>query len=146
VEAAADVVILEVPARRDHLALVRQVVTGAAAIAHRVDPHRLEDLRLAVSEACANAIDSQERTGSDRPLRITIEADDEVFTVTVTDHGGGFVPDDLASLPTVTDPRRLRHERGLGVQLMRSLVDEVRFTSADGGTAVRLGISLPPRV
>ena len=41
-------------------------------------------------------------------------------------------------LPVATDPQRLRHERGLGIPLMRSLVDEVVFTPTLGGTAVRL--------
>ncbi|MDQ2648479.1 MAG: ATP-binding protein [Actinomycetota bacterium] len=132
------VIHLEIPPRRDHLALVRGVITSAASIGHRLNQRRLEDLRLAVSEACANAIDGQERTGDTRPLEVHVEVEDHSIAVTITDHAGGFVPDDLAALPSATDPGRLRHERGLGIPLMRSLADDVRFTAADGGTAVRL--------
>lgn len=132
------VIHLEIPPRRDHLALVRAVVTSAAEIGHRLSGRRLEDLRLAVSEACANAIDGQERAGSTAPLEIRVEVDEDAIAVTVTDHAGGFAPDELATLPAATDPGRLRHERGLGIPLMRSLADDVRFRATDGGTAVRL--------
>jgi anti-sigma regulatory factor (Ser/Thr protein kinase) len=132
------VIHLEIPPRRDHLALVRGVITNAASIGHRLSQRRLEDLRLAVSEACANAIDAQERTDDGRPLEVQIEVDDNAIAVTITDHAGGFVPDDLTALPSATDPGRLRHERGLGILLMRSLADDVRFTATGEGTAVRL--------
>ena len=58
--------------------------------------------------------------------------------MTVTDHAGGFALEDVDPLPPATDPGRLRHERGLGIPLMRSLVDEVTFTPTGDGTTVRL--------
>lgn len=134
----ARVVELEIPPRSDHLALVRLVVQSSASIDRRVPESRIDDLRLAVSEACANAFDAQEGAGSEAPVRITIELDEKLVAVTVTDHAGGFEVDDLDPIPLVTDPRRLRHERGLGIPLMRSLVDEVTFTRTADGTAVRL--------
>jgi anti-sigma regulatory factor (Ser/Thr protein kinase) len=132
------VIRLEIPPRRDHLALVRSVVTSAAGIGHHLSGRRLEDLRLAVSEACANAIDGEERAGSMAPLLVDIEVGDSSIVVTVTDHAGGFVPTEVLDLPSASDPRRLRHERGLGISLMRSLADDVTFTATTGGTAVRL--------
>jgi anti-sigma regulatory factor (Ser/Thr protein kinase) len=38
----------------------------------------------------------------------------------------------------VTDPRRLEHESGLGLTLIRSLTDEAEIRSSPSGTAVRL--------
>ena len=112
---------------------------SAASIGHdRLTGRRLEDLRLAVSEACANAIDAEERALTTAPLLVVIEVGDSSIVVTVTDHAGGFVPADVTSLPAATDPGRLRHERGLGIALMRSHADDVRFTSTGDGTAVRL--------
>lgn len=131
---------LEIPPRSDHLALVRLVVQSAAWIDRKVPEPRIDDLRLAVSEACANALDAQEATGREDPVHITIELGDDLMAVTVIDHAGGFEVDDLHPIPAVTDPRRLRHERGLGIPLMRSLADEVTFTPTADGMAVRLVI------
>jgi serine/threonine-protein kinase RsbW len=133
---------LEIPPRRDHLALVRGVVTSAATLGRSVSQRRLEDLRLAVSEACANAIDGAERAGNREPLEVHIEVEDHLISVTITDHAGGFAPSELGHLPAATDPGRLRHERGLGIPLMRSLADDVHFTATADGTSVRLELKL----
>ena len=134
----ASTVRLEIPARRDHLALVRLVVSGAIAIERKLPERRMEDLRLAVTEACANAVDAQQRRDPDAPLVVTVALDDDVVAVTVTDRAGGFEPADVEPLPAATDPQRLTHERGLGISLMRSLVDDLTFTRTAEGTAVRL--------
>ena len=132
------VVRLEIPPGRDHLALVRLVVSGAAAIDRNVPERRLEDLRLAVTEACANAVDATQRAGSGAPVIVSIELDEGIAVVTVSDHAGGFDPTEVDSLPPATDPQRLSHERGLGISLMRSLVDEVTFTRTGEGMDIRL--------
>lgn len=137
------VVRLEIPARRDHLALVRLVVSGAAAIERLVPARRLEDLRLAVSEACANAVDAQLEADPDVPLQVDLELAEGWVAVTVTDHAGGFEVAAVDPIPGATDPQRLSHERGLGIPLMRSLVDEVTFTPTGDGTAVRLVVRNP---
>ena len=46
----------------------------------------------------------------------------------------------LPEHPPVTDPERLNFERGLGIPLIRTLVDEVEFDSSGDGTSVRLTI------
>jgi serine/threonine-protein kinase RsbW len=135
-----DVVRLEIPPRPDHLALVRLVLSGALAIERPVPERRVEDLRLAVTEACANAVDAQQAAGDPRPIEIVIEAAPGRVVVSVTDHAGGFDPDHLDPLPSVTDPGRLRHERGLGLALMRSHVDDVRFARTADGTEVTLTV------
>lgn len=139
-----NVVRLEIPPRRDHLALVRLVLGGTLAIDRHLPERRLEDLRLAVTEACANAVEATVAVGSDRPVAIEISTDPRAVSVTVTDHAGGFDPDDLPSLPSATDPGRLRHERGLGLGLMRDAVDELRIRRTADGTEVVLVITADP--
>ena len=138
------VVVLEIPPRRDHLALVRLVVSGTASIERLVPERRMEDLRLAVSEACSNAVDAQLARGATDPLVIRMVVEKDSVEVTVTDHAGGFDPGEVTPAPRPTDPQRLRHERGLGIPLMRSLVDDVSFAPSDGGTAVSLVIRWSP--
>lgn len=131
---------LEIPPRSDYLALVRRVVATAASLHQVLPDRRIDDLRLAVSEACANAIDAQRSTGSPEPVRVAIELDRTAVAVTITDHAGGFSPEEVDPLPAADDPGRLRHERGLGLPLMRSLADAVTFTATPGGTAVRIEV------
>jgi anti-sigma regulatory factor (Ser/Thr protein kinase) len=131
---------LQIPPRNDHLALVRRVVATAAAAGDELPDRRIDDLSLAVSEACANAIDAQRSIGASAPVAIAIELDHGVVVVTVTDHAGGFAPDDVDPLPAVEDPGRLRHEHGLGLPLMRSLSESVTFRPTDDGTAVRIEV------
>jgi serine/threonine-protein kinase RsbW len=138
------VVVLEIPPRRDHLALVRLVVSGTASIERLVPERRMEDLRLAVSEACANAVDAQLALGAEQPLVVQIEVARDHVAVSVTDHAGGFDPGEVAPAPRPTDPQRLRHERGLGIPLMHSQVDEVTFTPTGDGTTVRLVVRWNP--
>ncbi|MEO6318852.1 MAG: ATP-binding protein [Acidimicrobiales bacterium] len=131
---------LEFPPRTDHLALVRRLVATAASVDATLRDRRIDDLSLAVSEACANAVDAQRSSGSTAPVLVTVELDPTSVAVTVTDHAGGFSPDEVDPLPAIEDPGRLRHERGLGLPLIRSLADTVTFTATAGGTEVRITV------
>lgn len=131
---------LQIPPRTEYLALVRLVVSACGAIDPPLPESRLEDLRLAVSEACANAIDAHADSAPDEPITVRCELRRDQLVVTVTDRGRGFDPERLEELPEVHEPRRLQHERGLGLPLMRVLADEVAFDPSTTGTSVRLVI------
>jgi anti-sigma regulatory factor (Ser/Thr protein kinase) len=135
---------LEIPPRTDYLAVVRRVVAAAAGVGDVLSDRRIGDLSLAVSEACANAIDAQRASGSDATVELAIELMAGGVAVTVRDHAGGFAPDEVDPLPDADDPGRLRHERGLGLPLMESLTESVTFTPTADGTAVRLEVAAPP--
>ncbi len=128
---------LEIPARTDFLSVARLVVVAAASVDAAFGEERLDNLRLAVSEACANAINAQP---ADSTAAISIRCDfmEDRLEVEVVDRGPGFDPDNVPQLPPVTDPRRLEHESGLGLTLIRSLTDEAEIRSSPSGTAVRL--------
>ncbi|MFS8586533.1 MAG: ATP-binding protein, partial [Acidimicrobiia bacterium] len=109
-----------------------------------MSPARLDDLKIAVSEACSNAIEAHEAaTVLEDPVVVRCVIEEDQVTVQVVDQGRGFDPDRLEALPAATDPRRLRHESGLGIPLMRTLADEVAFTPADNGTTVTLVVYRP---
>ena len=131
---------LEIPPRNAYLALVRRVVATVASVGQVLPDRRIDDLSLAVSEACANAIDAQRSAGSMDAVEVSIELGPEAVAVTITDHAGGFEPEEVDPLPAADDPGRLRHERGLGLPLMRSLAEVVTFTATDDGTAVRIEV------
>lgn len=138
------VVELEIPARPAYLSLVRLVVDAAVgSLAPGLSAARLDDLKIAVTEACANAIEAQESTGAEEPVVVRCVVDDDQVRVEIVDRGQGFDPDQVTRLPAATDPRRLRHESGLGIPLMRTLADEVDFRRAVNGTTVALTVYRP---
>jgi serine/threonine-protein kinase RsbW len=138
------VVKLEIPPRAEFVGLVRLVVSSVAAHHRRLDDDRLADLKLAVSEACTNAIEAHESGPVEARVVVRCQEDHDRFEVRVIDRGAGFDPSALPGHPPVTDPARLEHERGLGIPLIRALVDEVHFESSPEGTSVRLVVFCRP--
>lgn len=129
---------LEIPARPEFIALARLVVSAFAAGVGVLSDERIADLKIAVSEACTNAVEAHGSLATDERVVIRCTAGDGWVAVTIEDRGGGFDPASLAPHPPATDPERLQHERGLGIPLIRSLVDEVAFESSPEGTTVRI--------
>jgi serine/threonine-protein kinase RsbW len=88
------------------------------------------DIEVALSEACTNVI---KHSGPGDEFQVSLELDPELCTIRVIDTGHGF---DWESLDTRSD---LSAERGRGVELMRALVDSVKFESKpETGTIVHL--------
>lgn len=140
----SEIVELEIPARPDFLSLARLVITGAATIEPTFSDSRIEDLRLAVSEACTNAIEAQASSGHDERIVIRADLAEDRIEVAVTDQGGGFVPADAVAAPDAEHPERLLYESGLGIPLMRILVDETDFEITPQGTKVKLVVVRAP--
>lgn len=137
-EGAGEVVELEIPARAEFVALARLVVSALAASDSNLADERIDDLKLAVSEACTNAIEAHDAAGSPERVHVRCRAGHDSLEVLVEDQGHGFDPSKLPDHPPVTDPARLKFERGLGIPLIRALVDEVEFSPTVQGTSVRL--------
>jgi serine/threonine-protein kinase RsbW len=128
---------LEIPAEPEYVQLVRLFVSSLATSRRELADDRIDDLKLAVSEACTNAIEAHDALPGERVLVRWSETDDRL-AISVEDRGPGFDPNDLPEHPPVTDPERLNFERGLGIPLIRSLVDEVDFSTSEKGTTVSL--------
>jgi serine/threonine-protein kinase RsbW len=129
---------LVVPARPEYIAMVRLVVASLATARRNLADQRVDDIKLAVSEACTNAIEAHAAAGVDQPVTVRVEEADERMEIVIVDHGNGFDPDALFIHPPPTDPDRLNFERGLGIPLIRTLVDAVDFGSSPEGTTVRM--------
>lgn len=132
------VVELDIPARPEYLSLARLVVAAAASIEPTFRDERIEDLRVVVSEATTNAIESHaELSGSERVIIRCNLADDRI-ELEVRDRGPGFEPGEVPSQDLQVDPRRLDLEGGFGIPLMRQLADETEIRTSPEGTAVKL--------
>jgi serine/threonine-protein kinase RsbW len=128
--------LLSVPSRTEYIAVVRLVVASLASARRALVDERIDDLKLAVSEACTNAMEANLTAGDEHQVTVTCWESTDRLEVCVSDSGAGFDPDNLPEHPPATDPQRLNFERGLGIPLIRSLVDEVRFESGPEGTSV----------
>jgi len=128
---------LSVPSRTEYIAVVRLVVASLVSARRSVAAERIDDLKLAVSEACTNAMEANRTSqAADPRVVVSVWEAPERLEVCISDSGSGFDPERLPKHPPVTDPDRLNFERGLGIPLIRSLVDAVRFDSGPGGTSV----------
>ncbi len=136
----SEVVELEIPARPEFVALARLVVSAMASSDAVLSDDQIDDLKLAVSEACTNAIEAHDAIATDERVLLRCWSDDHALRVTIEDRGPGFDPSTLPDHPPPTDPDRLKFERGLGIPLIRALVDEVEISSSGEGTHVRLGM------
>jgi serine/threonine-protein kinase RsbW len=124
---------LHIPPDVVHVNLARMVVCSAARQAGMTE-EKVEDLRIAVSEATTNAIVAHRREGKEEPVTLRFGEDGGGrFGVTVVDAGPGFEPVE----PSAIHDRDWSLESGLGVTLIRGLTDEVTFLR-DGGMAVSM--------
>jgi anti-sigma regulatory factor (Ser/Thr protein kinase) len=104
----------------------------AFAVRRGLDPWQTSDLVLAAGEACNNAAEHGHVLGGQFTLRCI--DDGHALAVEIVDQGGGF---DLTGKGAQLDPEE-RGIRGLGIYLMRCLMDEVNYTIDASGTTVRL--------
>lgn len=139
---------LDIPARAEFIAIARQVVAAAASVEPTFRHDRIEDLRVAVSEATTNAMQAVARVGSHERILIRCNLADDRVEVEVIDEGTGFDPAQTTGPPDPEHPDRLDWDHGLGLPIMRELADETEIRSSAEGTAVRLVVykSPPPRV
>ena len=105
-------------------------------------PERIEDLKTAVSEAILNAMEHGNRNSPDKRVIVIMNYEDEVFSVTVMDEGGGI--EQLPEEPDIDSKMEmLKTPRGLGIFLIKQLVDQVEFNKLTSeGHMVRMEIKL----
>ena len=141
----SDTIEIEIPARPDYVSFVRLVVAAAAELASGLEPSRIDDLRVAVSEATTNAIQAHNRSGCTRPVRVSCRCSGGLVSVVVRDEGPGFDADARLRTPPPESPVRMGRESGMGISIMRALADTSSIDSGPQGTEVRLRFEQPQR-
>jgi serine/threonine-protein kinase RsbW len=138
---AESVVSLSFPAKADYLLLARLALSGIARELPLGD-ELLADLKLALTEACGNAVRHAYVDGNG-DVRVVFAIDDERLLMTVADRGQGIrAPDVLLADPGPPGPL----ESGMGMPIIRAIVDELAVEPGpDGhGTLVRMVKYLTP--
>lgn len=102
-----------------------------------LDADVIYDLQLAVDEACANVINHAYGSQAGR-IDVSVEPVEEGVQVVVRDWGGAFDPH-VVPTPNVEAPLEERQLGGLGLFLMRQVMDDVRFAfDAEGGNTLEM--------
>jgi serine/threonine-protein kinase RsbW len=126
------VIELSFPAHSRYLVLARLSIAGIAPVA-RLSDDVLADLKLAVTEACANAVRHAYGEDEEGAVRLRLTLDNSSLTIEVADDGRGI--ESPASLPRAASSLP---EAGMGLSIIRAVVDEVEIESPPaGGTVVR---------
>lgn len=117
---------LVAPSDTRHLAMIREAVSSTAALWFQ-EKTTVTRITLAVDEAVANVMEHAYKGMEPGEIRLLIDANDDRFAVTVMDHGREFNPDSIAS-PDMQEHVKLGKRSGLGVFLMRQIMDEVKYS------------------
>jgi serine/threonine-protein kinase RsbW len=121
---------LQVPSSTENLALIREFVTSIGRQA-TLSEEEITQLELAVDEACANVI--EHAYGHDITKAVSVRAifDDEKLLISVIDEGRGFDPNKVQQ-DSVEELVHARKSGGLGIRLIRTLMDEVSYEIIPG--------------
>jgi serine/threonine-protein kinase RsbW len=133
-----DLIELTIPAKADYVGVVRLAISGIATrMGFSYDD--IEDLKLAVAEACTNAVHHAYR-GEGGEISICCNLYVDRLEIEIIDQGCSF---DVSAVEAKTGPINGRipyhslRERGLGLYLMKSLMDRVEI-KGDNGVVVTL--------
>jgi serine/threonine-protein kinase RsbW len=121
---------LQVPSSTENLALIREFI-GSAASQAGFDEKEIGKLEIAVDEACANVIEHAYGHDVSKEVIVRVTLSDETLSIDIEDTGNGFDPSTVnqEELEQLISKRKTG---GLGMRLMKTLMDEVRYEIEPG--------------
>ena len=130
-----DEIRLSIPNKPEYVGVARLTV---AAIASRIgfDIEKIEDMKIAVSEACNNAIIHGCKYCDEGEYNINFTLTEKKLTISVYDKGEGCKHE----LEDIRKPNYNNlKEGGLGIFIIKSLMDDVKIESEKGkGMMIRM--------
>jgi anti-sigma regulatory factor (Ser/Thr protein kinase) len=117
---------------------VRTARLVAAAVARRagVDEAVLDEVRLAVGEACTRAVGLHQNAGITAPVKVQLVEEEKQFSIEVGDEAPRSAPGDRAPGSAAEDAETEEDEMGLAV--ISGLVDDVEVTAGAHGGLIRM--------
>ncbi|MFF3325803.1 ATP-binding protein [Streptomyces sp. NPDC002889] len=137
---------LRFSAQPEHVRTARLV---AAAVARRVgvDEAVLDEVRLAVGEACSRAVGLHRSHGITAPVRVVLSEEEKTFSIEVGDE----VPSAVGGATDVPGVRSTADEDvdgegedQMGLAVISGLVDDVEVSSTDDGGVIRMSWPVTP--
>jgi serine/threonine-protein kinase RsbW len=125
---------LTLPARPENVAVIRHVL-GAFAEALQLPPELVEDMRLAVTEACTNVVRHAYHDGEPGPIDVVIRPNGSGLDLVISDYGAGIGPS-----PDLSGP-------GLGLPMIAALADHFEIEHGPGrGSRLEMTFRCRPRL
>jgi serine/threonine-protein kinase RsbW len=125
---------LSLPARPENVAVIRHML-GAFAEPLRLPPALVEDMRLAITEACTNVVRHAYHDAEPGAMDVVIRSVGDRLELIVSDHGSGMGPS-----PDLSGP-------GLGLPMIAALADNVEFEHGAGrGSRLTMAFRCRPRL
>ncbi len=118
------------------LAGVREFV-NERALSFGFGDKEVSEITLAVDEACTNVIKHAYKGNPDTEFEVKILASGAEFQIVVRDWGASFKPEEVP-VPNIKDRFKKHKAGGLGIFLMRKLMDTVEYQGKDASNEVRL--------
>lgn len=133
---------LRFSAQPEHVRTARLV---AAAVARRagVDEAVLDEVRLAVGEACSRAVGLHRSHGITEPVSVVLTEEEKAFSIEVGDGvpGPGSDPATPGARGASGGPDEAEGDGGedeMGLAVISGLVDDVEVRSGAGGGTIRM--------
>ena len=121
---------LTVKSSTDNLAAIRKFVEDSA-LESGFSKDTVNKISLAVDEACTNVIKHAYKYSPDRDITVHTQLEKSKFTILITDSGDKFDPN-LIPEPNLKEYHKQRKVGGLGMFLMKKLMDEVQYNTLSG--------------
>ena len=123
---------LKVSSSSENLEIIREFI-NRIAVKGGFDTEAIEQIELAVDEACTNVIKHAHQYNSKKTLELTVNLDINKIEIIISDKGKGFNISHIAK-PDIEKSIHEAKAGGLGIHLMRTLMDEVKFNFNPGKT------------
>ncbi len=121
---------LVVKSSTDNLAEIREFVENSA-IESGFPSDIVQKISLSVDEACTNVIKHAYKYSPEREIKVNTKFEGTKFTITITDSGTKFDPN-IVPEPDLKEYHQQRRVGGLGMFLMKKLMDEVKYHTISG--------------
>jgi len=134
---------LVIPSATRYLTKVRKFITTHARSA-KICESSIVELRLAVDEACSNVIEHAYQGDPSEKLHLTMTVEPTRVIVQIRDRGRAF-NEHTYQQPNVVELSRKRKSGGLGVDIIRRLMDQVEYFSDGDINEIKLVKLIQPR-
>ncbi len=134
--ASSDTYRIDVPASTQQLSVVRDFVTNHART-YGFGESDIEEIRLAVDEAMTNVIKHAYQYDESKTVYVTLGKNKTEFWVAIQDSGEAFDIEKYQE-PDVSERIKQRKKGGVGVFLIRKLMDKVEYSRKNSHNEIRM--------